>query len=148
MDKPFTFNKLTKAIAMRVRELYPGIRVHLEYPESGLELPCFVLRTTGGNLRRRISQDKQIRSISNERFSLEFYSLNVAELQQIGYEIRLLLDVVKDDDGVLYRCFQKNSMMAITENHVVLTFRVQTEPYVEKDPEEKMISLDLSERLM
>lgn len=149
MSKPveINFGKIRKAIVKRLRELYPDYKVYPNYPESNFDMPCFVLRTTGGNLRKRITQDKQIRGISYERFTLEFYSLDVYELQKVSYELRLYLEEVETDDGVLYRCFNKNTMMALTENHVSLTFRIMTEPYIEKEPLPKMMSLDIGEEI-
>lgn len=139
------FAKIMKAISKRLHELYPDYKVYSKYPESNFTMPCFVVRTTGGNLQRRIRQDKELRGITNERFTLEFFSLDVYELQKVGYELRLYLDTVETDDGDLYRCLGKNTMMALTENHVSLTFRIRTEPYIEKEPIPKMTNLDLQE---
>lgn len=141
------FAKLMKALSKRLRELYPDYKVYAAYPESNFEMPCFVVRTTGGNLQRRITQDKSLRGLSNERFTLEFYSLDPYELQKVSYELRVYLDTVETDDGDLYRCYGKNTMMALTENHVSITFRMRTQPYIEKEPIPKMTELYHTENI-
>lgn len=142
-NKPITFNKVTKAISNFLREQYPDCKCYLQYPESHFEMPCFVLRTSGGNVRPRIRNDKRFRGITYERFTLEFYSEDIAEIQQVGYELRILLDIVEADDGEKFLCYNKNAMTALTENHVSLTFRVHTEPYVDNEPLPQMTDLIL-----
>ena len=136
-----------KAMSKFLRENYPKYPVFNDYPEEGLIPPCFIIRTTGGNLRRRIRQDKQIRGISYERFTIEFYSLDVNELLEMEYELRMILDLIELDNGDLYRCYNKNTMMAITENHFSLTFNVRTSPYVDDKPLTRMNSLDFNEHV-
>lgn len=147
--QPITFSKITKAISNYLRENYPEVedRIYLQYPESNFTMPAFVLRTSGGNYRSRISQGYASRGIAYERFTLEYYSLDIADIQQVAYELRVLMNTVVADDGDRYRCYNKNAMIAITENHVSLTFRVNSEPFVEDEPLPKMTSLDLQENI-
>lgn len=147
-DTELNFGKVTKAISNFIRKQYPGCPIYLQYPESNFEMPSFVLRTSGGNMRPRISQDCLYRGITNERFTLEFYSLDIAEIQQVAFELRVLLDVVEADDGTKYRCITKNSMVAITENHVSLTFRVNLLPYIKKEPLPKMTNLSIQQEVI
>lgn len=140
--------QLMKALSRFLRENFPEYkRVYDSYPEQDLQPPCWVIRTTGGNLRRRIRNDKQLRGISYERFTIEFYSTDILEVYDVGYKLKVLLDTVQTDNGDLYRCYNKNIMAAITENHFSMTFNIRTEPYVEEEPLIKMTSLDLSESL-
>lgn len=149
-DKPISFGKIAKAISNFLRQQYPQYkdRIYLQYPESELELPCFVLRTSGGNVRPRISQEKYYRGVSYERFTLEFYSLDIAEIQQIGFELRFLLHIVEADDGEKYLCYNKNAMTALTENHVSFTFRVRTTPYVNSEPLPTIDEFSIQENLI
>lgn len=140
-----SFSKINKAVAKRLREVYPDYKIYPRYPESNFDMPCFVIRTTGGNLRKKISQGKPIMGISFERYTVEFYSLDVTEIQKVNFEIRLLLDEVVTDDGEVYRCYNKNTMMALTENHVSYTFRIQTQPYLENEPLLRMTNLEMKE---
>lgn len=148
MPTQISFSKINKAIAKRIREFYPDYPVYNDYPESNMNLPCFVLKTSGGNLRKRLNQEgKDLRGIAYERFTLEFFSVDIAELQDVGYELRVLLDTVETDDGELYRCTGKNVIFGLTENHTSLTFRVRSEPYIEKDPDPRMTSLNFNDYL-
>lgn len=141
--------QLMKALSKFLRENFPEYAefVYCNYPSQELNPPCFVVRTTGGNLRRRIRQGKIMRGISYERFTIEFYSMDILEIYDVGYRLKVMLDTVETDDGELHRCYNKNVMTAITENHFSLTFNIMTEPYMEAEPLIKMTSLDLDERL-
>lgn len=145
-DKPFKYSDLTEAIAKFLVNEY-GYPVYREYPEEGLEMPCFVLRTSGGNNRPRIRQGYAQRYITYERMTLEFYTMDIVQLHDMAYELRMILDVVETDNGNKYRCYNKNAMLAITEHHVSLTFRVHTEPYIENEPDPRMLSLNIDEKL-
>ena len=136
--------QLMKAMSKYLREHYPEYPVYNNYPEE-MELPCFIVRTTGGNLRRRIRQTQVLRGLSIERFTIEFYSLDVNELLRVEYELRVLLDTIEVDNGDLYRCYNKNTMMALTEQHFSLTFNIRTTPYVNDKPLTKMNDLDFNE---
>lgn len=137
--------QLMKAISKFLRANFPDFPVYNQYPEEGLKLPCFVVRTTGGNLRRRIRNDYARRGISYERFTIEFYSLDINEIVGMGYDLRILLDTIEVDNGDTYRCYNKNAMVAISENHVSITFNIRTEPYMESEPLTKMNDLDFNE---
>ena len=141
--------QLMKALSKFLRATFPDLahRVYYNYPEQDLDPPCFVIRTTGGNLKRRIKQDKQLRGISYERFTIEFYSMDILEIYDVGYQLKVLLDEIEIDNGDLYRCYNKNVMTALTENHFSMTFNIMTEPYVEKEPLIRMTSLDLDQQL-
>lgn len=138
--------QLLKALSKFLRKMYPEYPVYRQYPEEGLELPCFVVRSTGGNLKRRIRQTMSRRGISFERFTIEFYSLDITEITSMGYDLRILLDTIELDNGDLYRCYNKNAMVAISENHVSLTFNIRTLPYIEDEPLPLMENLDLDQR--
>lgn len=141
--------QLMKALSKFIRATFPEYakRVYVNYPEQELELPCFVIRTTGGNVRKRISQGKALRALTYERFTIEFYSMDILEIYDVGYQLKVLLDVIETDNYGAFRCYNKNEMTALTENHVSITFNIRTEPYVEGEPLIKMTSLDLDERL-
>lgn len=140
--------KLMKALSKFLRANFPEYeRVYNNYPEQDLNPPCFVIRNTGGNLRRRIRQEKAIRGVSYERFTIEFYSTDILEVYDVGYQLKVILDTIETDDGLKFRCINKNAMNAITENHVSLTFNIITTPYVEGEPLIKMTSLDLDQQL-
>lgn len=136
-----------KALSKFLRELYPDYPVYRQYPEEGFEMPCFVVRSTGGNLKRRIRQDKSRRGISFERFTIEFYSLDITEIVSMGYDLRILLDTIEVENGDLFRCYNKNAMVALTENHVSLTFNIRTTPYIDSEPLPRMTNLDLDQKL-
>ena len=140
--------QLMKALSKFLRGQFPNYPVYRQYPEEGFEMPCFVVRSTGGNLRRRIRQDKSRRGISFERFTIEFYSLDITEIVSMGYDLRILLDTIEVDNGDLYRCYNKNAMVALTENHVSLTFNIRTTPYIESEPLPKIETIDFKEELL
>ena len=140
--------QLMKALSKFLRENFPDVeRVYYNYPEQDLKPPCFVVRTTGGNMRRRIRQGRKIRGITYERFTIEYYSLDMLDIYDVGYQLKGLLDLIETDDGEYFRCYNKKIMNAITENHFSLTFNIKTEPYVEGEPLIKMTSLDLDQRI-
>lgn len=141
--------QILKALSKFLRANFPEYkRVYNNYPEQDLQPPCWVIRTTGGNMRRRIRQQKAIRGITYERFTIEFYSTDMLEVYDVGYQLKVILDVIEDDNGNKFRCYNKNIMNAITENHFSLTFNIMTLPYVEGEPLIKLTSLDLEEEVI
>ena len=98
-------------------------------------------------MRRRITQQRKVRGLTYERFTIEFYSLDMLEVYDVGYRLKVILDLIETDDGELFRCYNKNIANSITENHFSLMFNIKTEPYVEGEPLIKMTSLDLDQKL-
>lgn len=140
-------NQLIKAMAKVLRKLYPEIPVYRDYPQADLQLPCFVIRYTGGNARRRITQGYEARFSNNERFTIEFFSKDVSQIYDVSYEVKVRLNEIQIDDGKLYRCFNKNIIMAITENHASITLYVRTDPYLKGEDLPRMTSLDLLQQV-
>lgn len=141
--------QLLKAMSKFLRETFPeyGNQIFYDYPEESFKPPCFVIRHTGGNLRRRIRNNMKLKGVTYERFTLEFYSLDPLEVMDVSYQIKVLMDTVEVDNGNLYRCYNKNVMMALSENHASITFNIRTDPYVESEPLTRMTSLDLTETI-
>lgn len=139
--------QLIIAMGKELRKYYPDIPVYGEYPQADFQLPCFVIRYTGGNNKRRITNDYETRGLNNERFTIEFYSNDVKEIYDVCYEVKVRLNTIEVDNGDKYRCFNKNTIMAITENHASITLYIRTDPYIKGESQPKMISLEVDQRL-
>lgn len=141
--------QLLKALSKFLRATFPeyGENIFYDYPEEDFKPPCFVIRHTGGNLRRRIRNKHKLAGTTFERFTLEFFSLDPLEIMDVSYQIKVLMDTVEVDNGDLYRCYNKNVMMALSEHHASITFNIRTDPYVASEPLTRMTSLDINEKI-
>ena len=140
-------NQIYRGIAKLLKELFPDVQVNRGYPEQGLEPPCFVVRTTGGNNKKRISNSKYKKDLEYLRFTIEFYSFNDAELDGVMEELRLLIDTFDIDDGPI-RAYNLQSSKSYTANRVTVSFNIVVSTNIYKERIPSMDELDIQHSIL
>lgn len=139
--------EIFNGIGLFLEGLYPGYGIFKGYPKRDLEPPAFVITTTGGNMKKRLSDETIDRGLDYQNYIINIFNFDVTQLAEATREIKLRLNRLPLENGDYIKVVRRNSSVNFNDGHATVSFTVLVSETIKNGDKPRMENLDFKESL-